>query len=54
MDRVRCIDDRVAQAKTKVQDLGYNNGTAIQVYASSKYPVPNGTRVYVLLGCYPP
>jgi hypothetical protein len=42
-DRVRCIDDRVARAKTKVESLSGNNGNAIQVYASSKYPVPNGT-----------
>lgn len=42
-ERVRCIDDRVARAKTKVESLSGNNGNAIQVYASSKYPVPNGT-----------
>ena len=40
-ERVRCIDDRVLQARQRIERLAGNTNKAIQVFASSTYPVPS-------------
>jgi hypothetical protein len=42
-ERVRCIDERVAAAKKRVDRFSSNTGKAIQVFASSTYPVTSST-----------
>jgi hypothetical protein len=40
--RLARIDERVSSAKTKIDRIASNSGKAVQLFASSTYPVTSG------------